>query len=102
MRRVWGWTPARSAATEMTKTALVGSGPLPPADRLAGSVLAMDPLLQIRARRLGGRRRQFLDRLTLGVAQRMGDADLDGDQQVSGREPAAGGHPLAPHPEGAA
>src|SRR4051794_27697783 len=72
MRSVWGWTPASSAATEMTKTAWRRS-------RSATS----HP--QVRPRRGIAGSSELLEGLSLGVGEAGGDGDLDADQQVAGR-----------------
>src|SRR6476620_6258350 len=73
MRRVWGWTPASSAATEITYTARV---------RL---FIALSPTSdpQVSPRRVGGRRRERLDGGSLFLRQAVGHRHLDGDQQVT-------------------
>src|SRR5580704_15061554 len=95
MRNVCGWTPASSAATEMTNTALKGSWA-----RRDCSALGIGPLPQVGARRSGERGGELLDRLPLVIAQLFGDHDFNGDEQVAGRRGPRTRDTLPPHPEG--
>src|SRR5206468_5258839 len=78
MRSVWGWTPASSAATEITYT--------PRSNSLLGAITSHFPdfHVQVGARGVGGRHREGLDGLPLGGGQLGGHGHLDGDHQVAG------------------
>src|SRR5215218_8342649 len=95
MRSVWGWTPASSAATEMTNTA-----------RSCSPAMVLSPLGSVDAevvpRRGLGQRGELAQQLALLARELLGHGHLQADQQVAGALAAAAGHAPAPHPEGAA
>src|SRR4029450_6937973 len=92
---VWGWTPASSAATEITNTA-----------RSCSPAMVLSPLGSVDAevvpRRGVGQRRELAQQLALLARELLGHGHLEADQQVAGAAAPAGGHAPAPHPEGAA
>src|SRR3954452_12993636 len=87
MRRVWGWTPASSAATEITYNA-----------RLLLSSKAMSDT-QVCSRRFLHRLGQRLDSFLLLGGQLLGHGHLGGDEEVAGA--LAHRHTATLHPEGA-
>src|SRR6266545_7275375 len=101
MRRVWGWTPASSAATEMTKTARS-------LGRCARSAIFLPRHFgqsfhaEVRPRRIVGQGRELAQQLTLLARELLRHRDLHGDQQVAAGATPGARHAAAPHPEGAA
>src|SRR5215211_7029966 len=95
MRSVWGWTPASSAATEITNTA-----------RSRWSAMVLLPSRSVDAEvvpRGGlGQRGELAQQLALLARELLGHGHLEADQQVAAALAAAAGHAPAPDPEGAA
>src|SRR6266540_3943327 len=100
MRRVWGWTPASSAATEITNTARSSAGPW-----VGRSAIAHAPLLvhaEVRPRRDVGQRGELAQQVTLLARELLGHGDLHGDQHVAaGLGTAVAGDAAPLDPEGA-
>src|SRR3954462_5245130 len=82
MRRVWGWTPASSAATEMTYKPFLSAA-------ISDS--------QVTSRRFLGVLGQCLDRLALLGGELGRNGDLGGDKEVTGA--LADGNAAALDPE---
>src|SRR6266700_7309058 len=98
MRRVWGWTPASSAATEITNSArssgrevppepglLRGSDPGPVFTWSAMGVAALPFHVQVRSGRGVRQRGELAQQLPLAAGELLGHAHLHGDQQIAGQ-----------------
>src|SRR5919198_753494 len=98
MRRVCGWTPASSAATEITNTARsYGLGAGRSATATTSAVHA-----EVGPRRLVRQGRELAQQVALLAREPLRHGHLDGDQQVAEQPAGGAGHPAAAHPEGAA
>src|ERR687887_1041647 len=98
MRRVCGWTPASSAATEITNTA--GSYGLGPGRSATATTSAVHA--EVGPRRLVRQGRELAQQVALLAREPLRHGHLDGDQQVAEQPAGGAGHPAAAHPEGAA
>src|SRR5215203_4947737 len=97
MRSVWGWTPASSAATEITNTARSRWSAMSSPSPALASVDA-----EVVPRRGVGQRSELAQQVSLLARELLGHGHLQADQQVAGALTAGSGHPPAPNAEGAA
>src|SRR5918999_1623401 len=95
MRRVWGWTPASSAATEMTNTARSCSAMV-----IAPCSPSVDA--EVVPRRGLRQRRELAQQVPFLARELLGHGHLEADQQVAAALAAAAGDAPPPDPEGAA
>src|SRR5215207_7140203 len=97
MRSVWGWTPASSAATEITNTARSRWSAMSSPSPALASVDA-----EVVPRRGVGQRSELAQQVPLLARELLGHGHLQADQQVAGALTAGARHPPPPDPEDAA